>query len=321
MELAVLGTGKIVQEALPVLEELGIRPRALLGTERSRARTEELAARYQIPCRCFRYEQALESGADTVYVALPNHLHFQFAREALLRGMHVLVEKPAVAALSQLRDLRQLAARRRLVLAETMTVHHLPAFLSLREQVPRLGPLRLAELNFSQYSSRYDAFLRGETAPAFDPAQGGGALMDLNVYNIHCAAALFGRPRQVRYCPNLQRGVDTSGVLILDYGGMTAVCAAAKDCQGANRSFIQGELGRLELWEPVSALTGWELSLRSGERERFETAPRAHRMRYEFAAFRRMVDGPDLAWAEELLALTEISTAVLEEARSQIPAR
>lgn len=83
MRLAVLGTGKIVQEALPVLEGLGIRPHAILGTERSRERTEALAARYRIPRRCFRYEEVLESGADTIYVALPNSLHYAYARRAL----------------------------------------------------------------------------------------------------------------------------------------------------------------------------------------------------------------------------------------------
>ena len=92
MRLAVLGTGKIVQEALPVLEGLGIRPHAILGTERSRERTEALAARYRIPRRCFRYEEVLESGADTIYVALPNSLHYAYARRALEGGLHVLVE-------------------------------------------------------------------------------------------------------------------------------------------------------------------------------------------------------------------------------------
>lgn len=318
MRLAVLGTGKIVQEALPVLEGLGIQPHAILGTERSRERAEALAARYRIPRRCFRYEEVLESGADTIYVALPNSLHYAYARRALEGGLHVLVEKPAVTALAQLRELRRLAAGRRLVLAEAMTLHHLPAVLALQEQMARLGPLRLAGLNFSQYSSRYDTFLEGKTAPAFDPAMAGGALMDLNVYNIHLAAALFGSPRQIRYCANLQRGVDTSGVLTLDYGGMKAVCVAAKDCQGANTSFIQGELGRLELTEPVSSLTGWELVLRTGERERFETVPRSHRMSCEFAAFRRMIDEKDLDRAEELLDLSEIAVAILEEARAQI---
>ena len=51
MRLAVLGTGKIVQEALPVLEGLGIRPHAILGTERSRERTERPKLRRMVRSR------------------------------------------------------------------------------------------------------------------------------------------------------------------------------------------------------------------------------------------------------------------------------
>lgn len=319
MKLAVLGTGKIVQEALPVLAELGVPLCALLSTERSRERAQALAGRYGIGLCCSSYEQALESGADTVYVALPNALHYEYAREALLRGKHVIVEKPAVPALAQLQELRRLAEARELILAEAVTVHHLPAFRALAKQLPQLGTIRLAGMNYSQYSSRYDAFLGGTTAPVFDPDQAGGALMDLNVYNIHCAAALFGRPQAVRYCANLQRGVDTSGALTLDYGGMTAVCVAAKDCQGENASFIQGERGRLTMRGAVSGLTAWELSLRSGERTRFTIDRPGHRMSYEFIEFRRMVEQRDLAGAEELLRVSEIAVEILETARAQLP--
>ena len=95
MKLAVLGTGMIVQDALPVLAALGIQPHAMLGTERSRERAQTLAGRFGIPHCCFQYNDVLESGADTAYVALPNALHYDYAREALLHGLHVIVEKPA----------------------------------------------------------------------------------------------------------------------------------------------------------------------------------------------------------------------------------
>ena len=318
MKLAVLGTGKIVQEALPVLAGLGIQPQALLGTERSRERTQALAQRFAIPRCCFQYGDALESGADTVYVALPNALHYDYAREALLHGLHVIVEKPATVTRAQLQELRRLARERGLVLVEAMTLHHLPAFQAVRQDLGSLGKIRLACLHYSQYSSRYDAFLRGETAPAFDPAQAGGALMDLNVYNIHCAAALFGRPQGVYYHATLQRGVDTSGVLTLDCGEMQAVCIAAKDCQGANVSFIQGEAGRIECWPSVSQMDGYERTLRSGERERREGLLKEHRMHYEFAAFARMIDGVYLEEADRLLEISELAAEILETARAQL---
>lgn len=318
MKLAVLGTGMIVQDALPVLAALGIQPHAMLGTERSRERAQTLAGRFGIPHCCFQYNDVLESGADTAYVALPNALHYDYAREALLHGLHVIVEKPATSSLAQLRELRRLARERGLVLVEAVTLHHLPAFHVLRQELGSLGKLRLACFQFNQYSSRYDAFLRGEIAPVFDPAQAGGALMDLNVYNIHCAAALFGRPEAVHYHATIQRGVDTSGVLLLDYGDLQVTCIAAKDCQGANVSTILGEAGRIACWPSVSQLDGYERILRSGGQERREGLLAGHRMSYEFAAFQRMIDGVCLDEASQLLDLSEIAAEILETAHGQI---
>ncbi|ADY84367.1 hypothetical protein [Lactobacillus delbrueckii] len=90
-----------------------------------------------------------------------------------------------------------------------------------------LGPVHVVSLNYTQYSSRYDRFLAGDISPAFNPRLGGGALLDLNVYNIHLAVSLFGAPLDVHYFPNLQKGVDTSGVLVLAYDDKQASLTAA----------------------------------------------------------------------------------------------
>lgn len=318
MKLALLGTGKIVQELLPVLAELDIRPQALLGTERSRERAVELASRFGIAGVFFDYEELLEnSGADTVYIGLPNALHFGFAQKALLRGLHVIVEKPAVPALAEFLELRRLAEDRGLILLEAMTIPHLPAFRQMKEDVLRLGPVRTAILNYSQYSSRYDAFLRGEIAPAFDPRQAGGALMDLNVYNLHLALHLFGPPEAVHYQASVRRGIDTGGVLTLGYQDKTVACIGAKDCQGANFSCIQGEAGRMEISQPVSFAGSYDLVFRSGARERRETPQPRHRLSYEFEAFREILDCRRMDRVNGLLDVSEAAVRVLETARRQ----
>lgn len=316
MKLALLGTGMIVQELLGVLEGLDIHPLALLGTERSRPRGEELARRYSIPHLFFEYERLLESEADTVYIGLPNLVHYDYARAALLKNKHVIVEKPMIARPEEFEELRALARARGLVLAEAMTLHYQPALEQMKKDLPLLGRLRLCSFNYSQYSSRYDAFLRGEIAPAFDPALGGGALMDLNVYNLHAALCLFGPPRGATYTANLQRGVDTSGVLTLDYGDMKTVCLAAKDCQGPNRSLITGEQGWIEFQGPVSCGPGYEITLRTGEVIHRDFATGIHRMAPEFLAFRDMIDGssqPDRL--EELLDVSGAAVRILKETR------
>ena len=318
MKLALLGTGMIVQELLPVLAELDIRPRALLGTERSRERAMELAARFGIEGVYFQYEALLEdSGADTVYIGLPNALHFDCARRALLRGLHVIVEKPAVPTLAEFLELRRLAEDRGLILLEAMTIPHQPAFRQMVEDVRRLGPVRTAILNYSQYSSRYDAFLQGTVAPAFDPGQAGGALMDLNVYNLHLALHLFGPPETVHYQASVRRGIDTGGVLTLGYPDKTVACVGAKDCQGANFSCIQGEAGRMAIAHHVSFATGVERVFRSGVRERRETPRPRHRLSYEFEAFREILDGSRMDRVSELLDVSEAAVRILETARKQ----
>ena len=68
---------------------------------------------------------------------------------------------------------------------EAMNLHYIPAFLSLKEDLKKLGDIKIVSFNYSQYSSRYNAFKEGTILPAFDFHKAGGALMDLNVYNIH----------------------------------------------------------------------------------------------------------------------------------------
>ena len=55
----------------------------------------------------------------------------------------------------------------------------------IKEKLPELGKIKIVTANYSQYSSRYNAFKEGIIQPAFDYTKSGGALMDLNIYNIH----------------------------------------------------------------------------------------------------------------------------------------
>ena len=90
-------------------------------------------------------------------------------------------------------------------------------------------------------SHRYNAFKEEKILPVFDPKKGGGALMDLNLYNIHFIVGLFGVPKSVEYLANIQRDVYTSGILLLDYGDFKVLSIAAKDSGAPVTSTIEGE--------------------------------------------------------------------------------
>ena len=291
MKLAILGTGLIVRTVLPVLEEIeGIELISILSTPRSIAIGEELAQTYSIAQATSSFDDILSNPEiDTVYVALPNHLHFDYAKKALQSGKHVICEKPFTMTFAEFEDLAAIAKEKNLILLEAITNQYRANFQFVKDNLQKLGDIKIVECNFSKYSSRYDAFLRGEIAPAFDPAQGGGALRDLNIYNIHFVVGLFGQPERVQYLANMENSIDTSGMLTMDYGTFKVVCIAAKDSNSEVNSTIQGIKGILSINGSISTVPEVALTLNGQKSEIINLNTEKHHMYDEFVAFETII--------------------------------
>ena len=336
MKLGIAGTGKIVEEALYALAPLGdITVSALFARPHSREKGEALARRAGIPAVYTDYEEMLDQAdLDTVYIGLINRVHYAYAKTALEKGKHVILEKPFTGTLAETEDLIRLAGEKHCFLFEAITPLHSDVMEKMRRDLPKLGTVRLMLANYSQYSSRYDRYRTGTVDPSFDPANFGGALRDLNVYNLHYAAALFGMPRRVHYAPNRgPNGVDTSGALLLEYDGFTAVCTAAKDSDSPCFLSIQGERGYLRMdgkpnaapnlttviadasGEPVRDASG--AAVRPTRTETFVPPAPHHRMTREFQDFARIITEGDTAAADRLLqsTLTVMRILTLAEQR------
>lgn len=302
MKLAVLGTGKIVQEFLPMIQQVtDVELVALLSTPRSLDKAKEMQAQYQVQEVYTDYETLLGNATiDTVYVAFPNYLHYQYTKAALLQGKNVICEKPFTLNAQQLQELIQIATEKRLILLEAITNQYLNNFLQIKKDLAQLGKIKIVECNYSQYSSRYDAFKEGKILPAFDPQKGGGALMDINIYNIHFVVGLFGKPEKVQYLANIERDIDTSGILVLDYGAFKAVCIGAKDSTAQIRSVIQGTDGSIEVLGATNEMPRYERRSKT-EIEAVNVNLDKHRMYQEFEKFTEVIDQKDLAFALEQL--------------------
>lgn len=302
MKLAVLGTGKIVQEFLPMIQQVtDVELVALLSTPRSLDKAKEMQVQYHIQEVYTDYETLLGNATiDTVYVALPNHLHYQYTKAALLQGKNVICEKPFTLNAQQLQELIQIATEKRVILLEAITNQYLNNFLQIKKDLAQLGKIKIVECNYSQYSSRYDAFKEGKILPAFDPQKGGGALMDINIYNIHFVVGLFGKPEKVQYLANIERDIDTSGILVLDYGAFKAVCIGAKDSTAQIRSVIQGTDGSIEVLGATNEMPRYERRSKT-EIEAVNVNLDKHRMYQEFEKFTEVIDQKDLAFALEQL--------------------
>ncbi len=319
MRLGVLGAGMMVHMALPTIKTLGPEKIYLLARPQSEEKARALAAEFGLDEVFVDYDALLASDVDAVYIALPNLLHYDYAKAALLAGKHVLVEKPAVTRLAQWDELCGLAQERNLALMEAMTVHALPAFQSLRRQVKKIGDIRQVIFTYPQRSSRYDDFLHGKVHPVFDPNQAGGALMDLNVYNLHALLGLFGPPQAARYQAEVVRGIDVNGGLTLDYEKFHAVAVAAKDQNGTQGGTIWGENGILHFDGPVSCLTRFTLTLSGGKTREYDFP--CERLLPEFQCFLKAVETGDRKELTRLSALTAQATRILETARAQAGVR
>lgn len=290
IKLAVLGTGMIAGEALKALQSVPeVEVRTIWARPASRGKAEALAAKFGVVSVSTDLDALLADGnINFVYVGLVNNVHYEFSRRALLAGKNVILEKPSCPKAAEIEDLARLACDRGLYLFEAVTFLHSPFFAVLKSRLPELGPLRLAIGNYSKYSSRYDRYLKGDVAPAFDPACNGGALLDLNIYNINFFVALLGQPEKVSYVPRRGfNGVDTSGTACLLYPEMSALCIAAKDCGGPSSIAIEGERGWLRIEGTPDHFRYWEICT-GGQTERYSLERTEHRMTDEFRHFNQI---------------------------------
>lgn len=191
---------------------------------------------------------ARDKKIDAVYIASPNSLHYAQSRLFLENGKHVLCEKPITTSLEQLVELKELADKKGLIYTEAIMSRHCRGRKALLKAIGEIGSISVARLDFSQRSSRYDAFIAGEHMNIFDMSLGAGTLNDLGVYCVYAAVDLLGMPNKVRASASFfDNGADKSGAAIFEYGDFTAVLSYSKAGQSAAASEIIGDRGTLRI--------------------------------------------------------------------------
>ncbi|WP_418972034.1 Gfo/Idh/MocA family protein [Allofournierella sp.] len=315
MRVGVAGTGSIVPcflEAAALIEGIeigGIYTRA-------RERAQPIAAKYGIPAIYTDYPQMMaDRSIDTVYVASVNSMHYAQAKRALEAGKNVICEKPFVSTVDEFIDLKRIAKKNRRFLFEAILPIHAPNFRLIQSNIGKLGRIKMVQGNFSQYSRRYDALKRGETPAVFDPALSGGALADINIYNLHLTVGLFGTPQRVHYFPNKhENGIDTSGVAVMSYDGFQAVCVACKDSAGKKYFQIQGDAGYILIDSEISRCRNVTLHC-EGQATQLGPSETGNGMVHELEDFLHIVNDNDLEECGRLLDHSERVMRVFQAAR------
>lgn len=290
------------------------------------ARNREKASRFGIPHVYTDYAEMLaRTDIDFVYVALPNSLHFEAAKQALLAGKNVLLEKPFTSTVEQAAELFALAAERGLFIFEAISNIHLPNFHKLRELLPQIGPVRLVHADYDEHFGRYDEYMAGADIPVFTHEYEGGALRDINIYCLHIVLALYGRPDAVFYASNAlgRNAVGTSGVATLRYdsAGLVAVCTASMDSDGYRGFLFQGEKGTIRIHHLPNFSTKVDLMLPGQETQSFELNRYEHRLCHQLEDYRDIFLARDRKAAAALEAQTMLVMDTIVRLERSEPAR
>jgi predicted dehydrogenase len=185
---------------------------------------------------------------DVVYIATPNDLHAENVRACIEAGKAVLCEKPFTLNAPQARPLIELARRKRVFLMEAMWSRFIPTHRKLHDMVRTgaLGEIRMLQADFG-FKAEYDPENR-----LFNPARGGGALLDLGVYLIALTVRLMGEPETITsHVTMAASGVDEQSAVVFGYAsGAFAVLTSSAGVQTFNEARIIGTKGRARLEEP-----------------------------------------------------------------------
>ena len=311
----VLGPGGIAGDFVDsLLRHTG--QRVVAVGSRSADRAAAFAARFDVPRVHGGYEALVaDPEVDIVYIATPHSEHARNALLAIAAGKHVLIEKPVAVTAALARTIFDAAAAAGVFAMEAMWTRFLPQTDVVARVLERgdLGRLSLASADFAGGGSADPA------SRLLDPAQGGGALLDLGVYVAWWSQFVLGTPDHVTARGLLgPTGVDEQAAMVLEVGDAQGIATAGFRGRTAWRASVTGADARIEVTAPFWAASGLALvGADGGVRDRWDDPfgrPYRQGLCYEASAVARAVaegrtEHPDHPAASAIAVLETLDAA------------
>ena len=217
---AVIGTGVIANEMAQALQKTD---KTLYGVaNRTQTKAIDFAKKYGVKKVYDEIDEVFDDeNVDIIYLATSHNTHYQFMKKALEHGKHLFVEKSITLNSRELDEMMALAKEKNLILAEAMTIWHMPIYKELWKivQSGELGKMQIMTVNFGSFKE-YDVNNR-----FFNPDLAGGALLDIGVYAVSSARwFMSSKPNIVLTTMTpLETGVDESSGILLQNKDMEIV--------------------------------------------------------------------------------------------------
>ena len=237
----IVGPGGIATEFASAIKEVNGRIFGVWG--RSADKTNRFAEQFDIE-NIYADTQSMfqDPRIDIIYIATPHSVHYSFIMDALQAGKHVLCEKAITVNAVQLQEIMDLAMRKNLIVAEAMTIYHMPLYQRLKTLIEQgvIGKVNMANVTFG--SSKED----DPTNRFFNPDLAGGAILDIGTYALSFVRFfLSSQPTELHTTVKKYRtGVDEqSGIVMKNDQEELAVVSLAMRAKMPKRGIIAGDKG------------------------------------------------------------------------------
>lgn len=244
---ATLGCGVIANQLAQAMQAKGRKLYAVAN--RTRQKAVDFAEKYGIEKVYDNIDEVFEDeNVDIIYISTPHNTHIEYLRKALKSGKNVICEKSITLNSRELDEAISLAKENDVVLAEAMTIYHMPIYKKLNEIINsgKLGELKLIQMNFGSYKP-YDMNNR-----FFNRNLAGGAMLDIGVYAISFVRwFMSSKPHkitsQVKYAPT---GVDEqASILLQNKEDEMASIILSLHAKQPKRGTISFDKGYVEIFE------------------------------------------------------------------------
>lgn len=288
---AVLGTGVIANEMAQALVKMNKRLYAVAN--RTHQKALDFAERYGVQKVYDQIDEVFEDEAvDIIYITSPHNTHYEFMKKALEHGKHILVEKSITLNSRELDEMIALAAEKKLVLAEAMTIWHMPIYKKLWEivQSGQLGKVQIITMNFGSFKE-YNMSNR-----FFNMNLAGGAMLDIGVYALSIVRSFMEeKPEDIvsQWKASPTGSDEQATILLKNKQEQMATVAISMHSKQPKRAMISCEKGYIEIMEYPRADKAVIVDAESGERTEIESGETANALYYEMMDMEQAVRSGD----------------------------
>lgn len=276
---AVLGTGVIANEMAAALQKMGKRLYAVANRTPSKA--VAFGEKYQVEKIYDRMEDIFtDSMVDVIYITTPHNTHYEFIKKALENGKHIFVEKSITLNSRELDEMIALATEKKLILAEAMTIWHMPLYKELWKLVRsgQIGKVQMITMNFGSFKE-YDMSNR-----FFNMDLAGGALLDIGVYALSIVRSFMNeKPNEIlsQMKPSPTGSDEQATILLKNPSGQMATVALSMHSKQPKRAVISCEKAYIEIMEYPRGEKAIIVDANTGERKKLQAGETANALIYE----------------------------------------